>query len=122
MIIIGYEYVPYKPQYVVDGVEAIAKTPSNATLFLKTYDEALMRYCRQNALEYSVCVESVTQLIVANALGATYIVTKNPKRDQKIATNYLFDAKILTFIKDINEIESLVEADIDGVIFESALH
>jgi len=122
MLIIGYEQIPFAPQYLVDGVEDIAKTPPNSTLFLKTYDEALMRYCFDNELSYSVCVETVSQLLVANALGASYIVTKNPERDQKIATNYLFDAKILTFIKDIDEIEKLVETEIDGVIFESALH
>jgi len=40
---------------------------------------------------------------------------------QKIAENYLFDAKILVPISNESEMEIVAEAGIDGVIFQDAI-
>lgn len=121
MIIIGYDIVPYQKHYQVNSIEDIKKTPPNAILHLKEFDGVLMQYLFQNSLSYSVAVKNKTQLLLANALGASFIISSDPKKDQEVATNYLFDAKVLTFIKSIDEIENLVDTNIDGVIFKDAI-
>lgn len=121
MIIIGHKLIPYEKQYQISSSQQIENTPPNSTLFLKEFDMELMHYLCVNELSYSVVVQNTQELIVANALGAEYIITTDPKKDQEIATNYLFDAKLLTFIKQLSEIESLVSTNIDGVIFQDAV-
>lgn len=121
MIIIGHELIPYQKHYLVEDRGQIAKTPSNAVVFLKEFDMQLMHYLNENALRYSVAVNSTYELIVANAMDAAYIITKEPKKHQPIATNYLFDAKLLTFITNLEDIETLAATNIDGVIFKKAI-
>lgn len=121
MEIIGYDLLPFKPHYAVESKEELGATPANATVHLKRFDGELMRYLAQNAVCYSVVVKSVHELILANALGAAYILTTDPYRDQPIAQNYLFDAKLLVLIEDIAQIDTLAKSNIDGVIFPGAI-
>jgi len=121
MIIIGYSFIPYQKHYLINSIESIQKTPPNATLHLEEFDIELMQYLFQNELTYSVVVQTKTQLILANALKATYIITNNPQEDQQIANEYLFDSKLLSFIQTIDQIETLINTNIDGVIFDSAI-
>lgn len=121
MIIIGYDMLPYKSHYKVASINDIHATPPNATLHLAHFNEELMAYMKQNSLCYSVVVQNKTELILANAYEAAYIITDDPKSAQNIATDYLFDAKILTFVTKIDQIEKLVDTGVDGIIFAKAI-
>ncbi|MGM0624084.1 MAG: hypothetical protein ACQESH_08730 [Campylobacterota bacterium] len=121
MIIIGSPLVAYQKHHCIRCKEDILDTPPNSILHLQEFDGALMAYMQQNELAYSVMITHTYELVLANALGATYIITDDPKDHQEIATNYLFDSKLLTFIQDIKQIDTLATTNIDGVIFKEAI-
>ncbi len=77
----------------------------------------------KNKIEFALKVENITALVYASALGASYIVLNQElaKTAQKIAENYLFDAKILVHIESEKDIEEIALLGIDGVIFTEAI-
>ncbi len=125
MLIVGHSDIPYEPLYYIESVDEIAQTPSNAILWLGPYRETveLAKHCRKNGLRYGVMAQSLSDALLANALGATYILAQFPLAEavQKAADTYLFDAKILVPIDEESEIESVAQAAIDGVIFQRAI-
>ena len=125
MLIVGHPDVPYEPLYYVESVDEIAQTPSGSILWLGPYQETmeLAKHCRANELRYGVMAQSLKDALLANALGATYILAQFPLAEavQKAADTYLFDAKILVPIDEENEIENVAQAGIDGVIFQRAI-
>lgn len=121
MIIIGHPLINYEKQYIIASNEDIKKTPSNSHLYLKEFDMEMMRYLQDNELSYSVEITKTYQLLIANAMNATYIITNEPKMHQEIATNYLFDSKLLVYIESLEEIEQVVHTNVDGVIFKDAV-
>jgi len=125
MIIIGHPDIPFDPLYYVESIEEIAKTPPNSTLWLGAFDTAkkIAKHCYENHIAYGVMAESVNDALFANALHAKYIVADIESAEilQKIAENYLFDAKILVPVSDENEMEIVAINGIDGVIFQDAI-
>ena len=125
MIIIGHSDIPFDPLYYVESVEEIAKTPPNSTLWLGSFDTAkeIAKHCFKNHISYAVMAESINDALLSNALHARYILADHSLaiKLQKIAENYLFDAKILVPISDESEMEKVAEAGIDGVIFQDAI-
>ncbi|SFP91126.1 hypothetical protein [Hydrogenimonas thermophila] len=125
MIIIGHPDIPFDPLYYVESIEEIVKTPSNSTLWLGAFADAkeIAQHCYENHIAYGVMAESVNDALLANALHAQYILADHSlaSKLQKIAENYLFDAKILVPISDESEMEIVAEAGIDGVIFQDAI-
>jgi len=125
MIIIGHRDIPFEPLYYVETIEEIAKTPPNSTLWLGAFVDAkeIAKHCYENHIAYAVLAESVNDALLANALHAQYILADHSlaSKLQKIAENYLFDAKILIPISDESEMQTIAEAGIDGVIFQCAI-
>jgi len=125
MIIIGHPDIPFEPFYYVESIEEIAKTPPNSTLWLGSFASAkeIAKHCFKNHIAYGVMAESVNDALLSNALHARYILADHSlaSKLQKIAENYLFDAKILVPISDESEMETTAEAGIDGVIFQDAI-
>ncbi len=125
MIIIGHEDIPFRPLYYVDGIEEIENTPAGSTLLLGPFGESkeIARHCYENGLRYAVTAESLKEALFANALNAEYILCSFELAPsiQKIAENYLFDAKIVVPVNDENELEAVAEEGIDGVIFKEAV-
>ncbi|WP_456382909.1 hypothetical protein [Hydrogenimonas sp.] len=125
MIIIGHPDIPYEPFYYVETIEEIAQTPSGATLWLGPYRQTveLARHCHQNGLPYGVMAESLTDALLANALGARYILASEPlaSKVQKAAETYLFDAKVLVPVTDESDMEAVAQVGVDGIIFPQAI-
>jgi len=125
MIIIGHPDIPFDPLYYVETIEEIAKTPPNSTLWLGSFAEAkdIAKHCYENHISYAVMAESLNDALLANALHAQYILADHSlaSKLQKIAENYLFDAKILVPVSYESEMEIVAEAGIDGVIFQDAI-
>lgn len=122
MIIIGHNLIPYKNLYKISTIKQIEKTPSNSTV-LFDFNEEILTYVKDSLISFAVCVENSTQACLANALGARYIIVykEDIKEIQKVANEYLFDAKILYKIRKEEEMEFAIDCFVDGVLFENAI-
>jgi len=125
MLFFGHRFIESQKFYHVFDIDTITTTPPSSTIYVE-FDEAnldIINYLQQNSIKFALKVHNVTQLTYASALNAAYIVVEPAlaKTAQKIAENYLFDAKILAHIEEEEEIEELALLGIDGVIFPSAV-
>jgi hypothetical protein len=125
MLLFGHDYIAYEPFYHISDIEAIAKTPSNSTLFLvfDVNNLDIITYLKENAIAFALEVTSLKEAIFAQNLGASYIITdeNNATSIQKCAEHYLFDAKILCRAHNDEAIERLALEGIDGIIFAEAI-
>jgi hypothetical protein len=125
MILFGHRFIESPSLYHIENIDAIEKTPPSSTLFIEFKEENLdiIKHTQLNHLPTAMKVTSITELIYASQLGASYIVCekKYAKSFQKIAEEYLFDAKILATIKEESEIEELALQGIDGALFSTAI-
>ncbi|MDR2100788.1 MAG: hypothetical protein LBP40_08205 [Campylobacteraceae bacterium] len=121
MIIIGHNLVSFKPFYKIKSNSEAAKIPSDFTAIFKfAGNEEIIKFCQKNSINFAVETQSIKEALLANALGASYIVVndkKAAKNIQNLAEDYLFDAKILLKIKNENEIEKAAKSGIDGILF-----
>jgi len=125
VLIFGHPYLESPTLYHVDNIEAISNTPSNANICLE-YSSSnidLINYCRQNKLNFSLSINSIKELIFAENFDAKYIIINSNlvHSAQKIAEQYLFDAKILCRVSSEEEIEPLAIQGVDGVLFKEAI-
>ncbi|MBL3520049.1 hypothetical protein ACNSOP_09995 [Aliarcobacter lanthieri] len=122
MIIIGDNLVPYEEIFFISRIEEIKNTKPNSILVFN-YDEAIVKYCFQNSLNFAVVVENLKEAIYANSLNAKYIISKIKlaKKIQKVAENYMFDSKILAIIDSNDELENIAKKEIDGIIYRKLL-
>lgn len=122
MILIGDKLVPFENMYKVNNLSDIQKTEANSIISFG-YNEELMKYSHDNDLPYAIVVDSIKESIYANALNAKYIIASKEFAIslQKIAENYMFDAKILAIIESDDEIEEVALNEVDGIIYKTAL-
>jgi len=125
MLLFGHRYFKREPFYHIFDIDDIAKTPSNATIFVE-FDEKsidIIDHLRLNDISFALSVETITEAIYAENFRARYIVcAKEVAKDiQYIAQEYLFDAKILARVEHENQIEALAKEGVDGVIFSEAI-
>lgn len=125
MIIVGHKYFQSESFYKIHSLEDIKKTPSNATVFIdfeeKNFYDLILN-CNKNDVKFALGVSTIKQSVFAHNFKATFLILekKIAKDVQKIAEEYLFDAKILAKIEDEEEIEELALLGIDGVVFPQA--
>jgi len=125
MLIFGHPFLPSESFYRIDGTEAIASTPAGSTV-LFAWNAAnldLVAYCNANAIPFALEAASVKDALFAENAGARFIVvdTALARSVQKVAETYLFDAKILTYIDDEEQLEAVAYEGIDGVLFAEAV-
>ncbi|WP_333803272.1 hypothetical protein [Sulfurospirillum sp.] len=122
MLLIGHELISSKPFYRVVSIEEIAKTPSQGVV-LFDFEPNLAAYCNTQSVVFALHVKHIKELILANALGASYFIVDKglALHAQKIADDYLFDGKVLLLSNDDNEIEFAASHAIDGILFESGI-
>lgn len=122
MILIGHALVAYEPFYAIQTSEQIVQTPSNAPLVFH-FDAELCDYCKQNQLIFALHVTNIQELVLGNALGASYFFVDKSLavNAQKIADDYLFDGKVLLLASDENEIEFVALNAIDGIVFKKSI-
>jgi len=125
MLFFGHKFLESPKFYHVFDIDTILTTPPASTIYLEFHKSNLdiINYLKENAITFALKVENITEIAYANALGAAYIIVETAlaKTAQKIAENYLFDAKILVVIEEESEIEELVLLGVDGVIFPEAV-
>ena len=125
MLFFGHKFLESEKFYHVFDIDTIIQTPPSSIMYLEFSEKNLdiISYMNKNKIEFALKVENITALVYASALGASYIVLNQElaKTAQKIAENYLFDAKILVHIESEKDIEEIALLGIDGVIFTEAI-
>jgi hypothetical protein len=125
MLFFGHRFLESEKFYHIFDIDTVATTPPNSTMYLEFNEDNLdiIGYLNDNAIRYALKVSNITEVVYAAALNAAYIIVTQDlaKTAQKVAENYLFDAKILAHIDHEDEIEELVLLGIDGVICPSAV-
>ncbi len=123
MIIIGHELIPYSPLYKVSSKDEIQKTVPNSTIFMNFSHIKLAKYALSQDINIALHVEGIKEACLANALGAKYITVEDniAKSIQALATEYLFDSKILLLVEDESGIEVAAKSYIDGILLSKAI-
>ena len=125
MIVIGHPWIPSSHFRKVFSKEDITKTDANEIVLLEPLvdSHALAAYCQQNQIPYAITACTINDAILANALGASYLVCEEDDAMviQPIAEEYLFDANVLVLIQEEKDIAKIARNGIDGVIFPEAI-
>ena len=125
MIIIGHKLVNFKPFFKIIEVEDIKSTPSNSTIVFDYSKKGIeiLKYAEQNSLNFAVMVEDVSQIMIANSYGASFFIVNRELVlvAQKIADEYLFDAKILLQGESEADLEFAAKNFIDGIVFNEGI-
>ena len=105
------------PFFEIISKKDIQFTPPNA-IVLFNYDIELAKYCKNNSILFAMKINSIKELVYANAIGCDYAFVKKDfaKTAQDIANEYMFDMKIILLIKNDEELEWAVLNGVDGVI------
>ena len=125
MLIFGHRFIPSNSFYHISDIDSIQNTPSSSVIHIEFSEDNLdiIAHAKLNQITLSIYTKNITEIIYAFSLGTSFIVVKKELANeaQQLATEYLFDAKILVLIEDENEIEEFALKGIDGVIFTNAI-
>ncbi len=125
MILFGHPYVPSERFYHIDSIEAIRHTPGNSViaLFFSPDNLDTIDYLRHNRIRFALFVDTAVDAVIAENLRASYLIV--PPSDgaeiQEVAEHYLFDAKVLGYIDDPDDLQKLIDRRLDGAIFPEAI-
>lgn len=117
MQIVGDELIPYEPLVYITNEGEICKN------CLYKYDRNLIKISKQKGYEFSLICSDISQAIIANAVGARYIVCeiKDALVFSELANFYMFDAKIACVISDESELSKLAKTKIDTAIYKRGI-
>lgn len=125
MILFGHPLLSSERFYHIESIEAIAKTPSNSiiALFFAPQNLDLITHLRNNKIRFALYVASTTEAVLAENLNANYLIVhpKVGQEIQKVADHYMFDAKVLGYIDQEDQLERLIDMRLDGAIFIEAI-
>ena len=125
MLLFGHPLLPSERFYHIESIEAIAKTPSNSVivLFFATQNIDLITHLRNHKIPFGLYVASTTEAVLAENLRANYLIVhpKVGEEIQKVADHYMFDAKVLGYIDQEEQLEKLIDMRLDGAVFIEAI-
>ncbi|MDO9208104.1 MAG: hypothetical protein Q7T91_07610 [Sulfuricurvum sp.] len=125
MILFGHPLIPSEHFYHIESIDAISNTPSNSviTLFFEEQNLDIIDHLHLNSIRFALYVTTPVQAVLAENLHATYLIvtTKNGSEIQKVAEHYLFDAKVLGYCEEEENLEELIDMRLDGAIFGEAI-
>ena len=125
MIIIGHPWIESNRFFKVFSIKDIEKSQPRDIVLLEplvdSHNHAI--HCQNNNIPYALVVSTLEDALFANSLGAKYIICEEDDAVmiQPIATEYLFDTRILVLIHSEKEIAKIARANVDGVIFAEAI-
>ncbi len=122
MILLGDENIVYETLSLISSSQDIISTQANSTLVFE-YNIDLIKYCHDNALGFAVMVKDIKAVIYTSQFDVKYIFCNKGivNSVQKIAENYMFDAKILVIIDNSDEIVWVAQNEIDGAVYSHVL-
>lgn len=125
MIIVGHPWIRSNRFFKVFSIKGIEKSlPDDIVLLEPLVDSHnLAIHCQSNNIPFAVVVNTLDDALFANAMGAKYIICEEDDAlmIQPIATEYLFDTRILVLIHSEKEISKIARGIVDGVIFAEAI-
>lgn len=125
MILFGHPLLSSERFYHIESLEAIAKTPSNSiiALFFAPQNVDLIVHLRNNKIRFALYVASTTEAVLAENMNANYLIVhpKVGQEIQKVADHYMFDAKVLGYIDQEDQLEKLIDMRLDGAVFIEAI-
>ena len=125
MLIFGHPWVESRRFVKIFTVEEIERTDPEDILLLEPLAVSieLAQHCKRHGLTFAVTVSTVREALLANALGAAYMLSQyeHAITIQKVGDDYLFDTKVLVLVDDEREIETVARFGIDGVVFPQAI-
>lgn len=125
MILFGHPLVESEHFYHISSIDAILNTPSNSiiALFFEEQNMDIISHLRNNHIRFALYVTTTVEAVLAENLRATYLVvnSKNGEEIQKVAEHYMFDAKVLGYCEEIDNLEKLIDMRLDGAIFAEAI-
>lgn len=125
MILFGHPLIPSEQFYHISSIDAILNTPSNSiiALFFEEQNMDIITHLRNNHIRFALYVTTMTEAILAENLDATYLIvnSKNGEEIQKVAEHYMFDAKVLGYCEEVDNLEKLIDMRLDGAIFAEAI-
>lgn len=125
MILFGHPLLSSERFYHIESLEAIAKTPSTSiiALFFAPQNIDLIVHLRNNKIRFALYVASTTEAVLAENMNANYLIVhpKVGQEIQKVADHYMFDAKVLGYIDQENQLEKLIDMRLDGAVFIEAI-
>lgn len=119
MIILGHALVPYEPLYLIKNGDEVFKYDN----LLFKFNDRLIAAAQKAQKKFSVITNDINEILLANGAGARFIIVdkKSAAHAQKLANDYLFDAKIAMFIGSARALKGLAELGIDAAIFKDAI-
>lgn len=125
MILFGHPLIPSEHFYHIESIEAILHTPSNSVLalFFEEQNLDIIEHLQNNHIRFALYVSSEVEAVLAENLGAAYLIVtpKNGSDIQRVAEHYLFDAKVLGYCEEIDNLQKLIDMRLDGAIFGDAI-
>ncbi|MDD5211332.1 MAG: hypothetical protein PHV62_02880 [Sulfuricurvum sp.] len=125
MILFGHPLLLSERFYHIESLEAIVKTPSNSiiALFFAPQNIDLIVHLHNNKIRFALYVASTTEAVLAENMKANYLIVhpKVAQEIQKVADHYMFDAKVLGYIDQENQLEKLIDMRLDGAVFIEAI-
>ncbi len=125
MIILGHDFIKSEPFYFVKKSEDIVNTPSNSIVVFEFSEQnlELSEHCRDENVSFAIIADVVRAVLFANSLGAGFIICdkKLAPKAQKLADEYMFDAKILLYATNEADLEWAADLGIDGILFEKGI-
>lgn len=125
MLLFGHPLLPSQRFYHIESLEAIDKTPANSVvvLFFSPQNLDLITHLRNHKVPFGLYVASTTEAVLAENLHANYVIVhpKVAQEIQKVADHYMFDAKVLGYIDQEEQLEKLIDMRLDGAVFIEAI-
>ena len=125
MILIGHPFIDFSAFEKIATQEDIDKSSSNAVVLFDFSENSvsLCHYAAENGTLFALFVKDERDVILAEALGAAYIICDKSVVEiaQKFADDYLFDAKILLYSENEEDIVYAAKSSIDGILFKKGI-
>lgn len=125
MIIIGHPWIKSNRFFKVFSIKGIEKSLADDIVLLEPLVDShnLAIHCQTNNIAFAVVVNTLEDALLANALGAKYVICEEDDAHiiQPVATEYLFDTRILVHIHSEKEMAKIAREKVDGVIFTEAI-
>lgn len=125
MLIFGHKDIESENFYRTSSISKISQTPPNSTIFLNfsVSNILIMKFAKQNNVHFAVEVSSIKEALLSESLEAKYIISDLAltSKIQEIADNYMFDSKILSWVENDDDLETLAIHKVDGAIFRDTV-
>jgi hypothetical protein len=125
MIILGHDIIKSEPLYFVKKSEDIINTPPNSIVLFEFSEQnlKLCEHCSDEDVSFAIIADVVKDVLFSSSLGASFIICdkKLAPKAQKLADEYMFDAKILLYGSNETDLEWAADLGIDGILFEKGI-